>query len=107
MIFLGGTATLCLMASHPCPETFQLARTLRQVSSVAPWILNVYSQNQKVLDGRQRTRAPLPYGPQQASVTHPAHPDRFQSVVTPSTDRNHSSSSALLARVNRFRWPTN
>jgi sugar phosphate isomerase/epimerase len=38
------------------------------IKSVAPWILNVYSQNQKALAGRERTRAPLPSGPQQASV---------------------------------------
>jgi sugar phosphate isomerase/epimerase len=38
------------------------------IKSVAPWIFNVYSQNQRVLDGGRRTRAPLPSGPQQASV---------------------------------------
>jgi hypothetical protein len=38
------------------------------IKSVAPWILNVYSQNQKVLEGRKQTRALLPSGPQQASV---------------------------------------
>jgi sugar phosphate isomerase/epimerase len=38
------------------------------IRSVAPWILNVYSQNQRVLEGGKRTRAPLPSGPQQASV---------------------------------------
>ena len=38
------------------------------IKSVAPWILNVYSQNQRVLEGGKRTRAPLPSGPQQASV---------------------------------------
>src|SRR5258708_4507390 len=38
------------------------------IKSVAPWILNVYSQNQRVLDGGMRTRAPLPSGPQQASI---------------------------------------
>jgi len=38
------------------------------IKSVAPWILNVYSQNQRVLEGGMRTRAPLPSGPQQASI---------------------------------------
>jgi len=38
------------------------------IKSVAPWILNVYSQNQRALDGRNRIRAPLPSGPQQASI---------------------------------------
>jgi sugar phosphate isomerase/epimerase len=38
------------------------------IRSVAPWILNVYSQNQRVLEGGMRTRAPLPSGPQQASI---------------------------------------
>ena len=38
------------------------------IRSVAPWIFNVYSQNQKALEGGKRTRAPLPSGQQQASV---------------------------------------
>ena len=38
------------------------------IKRVAPWILNVYSQNQKALEGGTRTRAPLPSGPQQASI---------------------------------------
>jgi hypothetical protein len=38
------------------------------IRSVAPWILNVYSQNQRVLEGGMRTRAPLPSGPQQAGI---------------------------------------
>ena len=38
------------------------------IKSVAPWILNVYSQNQRVLEGGKRTRAPLPSGPQQAGI---------------------------------------
>jgi len=38
------------------------------IRSVAPWIVNVYSQNQRVLAGGKTTRAPLPSGPQQASV---------------------------------------
>ena len=38
------------------------------IKSVAPWIFNVYLQNQRVLDGGKRTRAPLPSGPQKASI---------------------------------------
>src|SRR5437762_221725 len=38
------------------------------IKSVAPWIVNVYSQNQRALEGGTRTRAPLPSGPQQASI---------------------------------------
>src|SRR6185436_19987152 len=38
------------------------------IKSVAPWIVNVYAQNQRVLEGGIRTRAPLPSGPQRASI---------------------------------------
>jgi len=38
------------------------------IKSVAPWLVNVYSQNQRMLGGGIRTRAPLPSGPQRASI---------------------------------------